>query len=316
MSTPVLRWTGRVDGPGPEHRRWHNAINESPGATGVSLIGFPSDEGVRRNGGRPGAQAGPGAIRAALGSFAIQPEVVVHDAADVAVVGEDLEAAQDGLAEAVVKQLSAENLPFVLGGGHETAYGSYLGLARSGLLDGRRLGVLNLDAHFDLRKADRPTSGTPFRQIAAAEAARGAEFTYAAIGISQPSNTAALFTTAADLGVRHLLDLDCQERHIEDVLQFVRAFAADVDALYLSIDLDVLPAAQAPGVSAPSTLGVPAGVVIEVCRLVASDPKLVLADITELNPTYDIDNRTARVAARLVHTIAVSAAGRSVPEGH
>ncbi|MEV6230800.1 formimidoylglutamase [Saccharopolyspora shandongensis] len=316
MSTSVPRWTGRVDGPGPEHRRWHNAIDESPGATGVSLIGFPSDIGVRRNGGRPGAQAGPGAIRAALGSFAIQPEVVVHDAGDVAVAGDDLEAAQDGLAEAVADQLRAGNLPVVLGGGHETAYGSYLGLARSGLLDGRRLGVLNLDAHFDLRAADRPSSGTPFRQIAVGETERGAEFTYAVIGISQPSNTAALFATATELGVRHLHDLDCQERHIEDVLEFVRAFIADVDALYLSIDLDVLPAAQAPGVSAPSTLGVPAAVVIEVCRLVGSDPKLALADITELNSSYDIDNRTARIAARLVHTIVTSAADRSVPEGH
>ncbi|MER5392453.1 formimidoylglutamase [Saccharopolyspora sp. NPDC002686] len=316
MSTAAPEWTGRTDGPGPEHRRWHNAIGESPGTAGVSLIGFPSDIGVRRNGGRPGAQAGPGAIRAALGSFAIPPEVVVHDAGDVAVTGDALEAAQDDLAGAVAAQLGAGNLPFMLGGGHETAYGSYLGLARSGLLDGRRLGVLNLDAHFDLREAERPSSGTPFRQIAAAEAERGAEFTYAAIGISQPGNTAALFTTAAELGVRHLLDLDCQERHVEDVLEFVRAFTADVDALYLSIDLDVLPAAQAPGVSAPSTLGVPAAVVVEVCRLVGDDPKLVLADITELNPTYDIDHRTARIAARLVHTITMGAADRSVPEGH
>ncbi|MET9259069.1 formimidoylglutamase [Amycolatopsis sp. NPDC004079] len=306
-------WTGRDDGNGPEHRRWHHAVNEFSSAPGVSLIGFASDAGVRRNGGRPGAQAGPEAIRKALASFAIQPEFVISDAGDVSVEGDALEAGQENLGELVAKQLNDGHLPLVLGGGHETAYGSYLGLARSGLLDGRRLGILNLDAHFDLRTADRASSGTPFRQIAAREAERGAEFAYAVVGISEPGNTAALFATAAELNVRHLLDLDCQERHLERVLDFVRAFVADVDALYLSIDLDVLPAAQAPGVSAPSTLGVPAAVVLEVCRLVARDPKLALADITELNPVYDVDTRTARIAARLAHTLVTS---RPVPEGH
>ncbi|MYW96655.1 formimidoylglutamase [Amycolatopsis rubida] len=311
MST--RKWTGREDGSGPEHRRWHHAVNEFSSGTGVSLIGFASDAGVRRNGGRPGARGGPDAIRQALASFAIRPEFAVSDAGDVVVEGDELEAGQENLGELVAKQLSDGNLPLVLGGGHETAYGSYLGLARSGLLDGRRLGILNLDAHFDLRTADRPSSGTPFRQIAAREAERGAEFAYAVAGISEPGNTAALFETAAGLNVRHLLDVDCQERRLEPVLDFVRGFVADVDALYLSIDLDVLPAAQAPGVSAPATLGVPAAVVLEVCRLVASDPKLALADITELNPVYDADHRTARIAARLAHTLVTS---RPVPEGH
>ncbi|MGV9300900.1 formimidoylglutamase [Amycolatopsis sp. NPDC003676] len=306
-------WTGREDGSGPEHRRWHHAVNEFSGGPGVSLLGFASDAGVRRNGGRPGAQAGPEAIRKALASFAIQPEFVISDAGDVSVEGDALEAGQENLGELVAKQLSDGNFPLVLGGGHETAYGSYLGLVRSGLLDGRRLGILNLDAHFDLRTADRASSGTPFRQIAAREAERGAEFAYAVVGISEPGNTGALFETAAELNVRHLLDLDCQERHLDRVLDFVRAFVADVDALYLSIDLDVLPAAQAPGVSAPSTLGVPAAVVLEVCQLVARDPKLALADITELNPVYDVDTRTARIAARLAHTLVTS---RPVPEGH
>ncbi|WP_116205197.1 formimidoylglutamase [Amycolatopsis circi] len=311
MST--TKWTGREDGSGPDHRRWHHAVNEFSSAPGVSLLGFASDAGVRRNGGRPGAQAGPEAIRKALASFAIQPEFVISDAGDVVVEGDELEAGQENLGELVAKQLNDGHLPLVLGGGHETAYGSYLGLARSGLLDGKRLGILNLDAHFDLRTADRASSGTPFRQIAAREAERGAEFTYAVVGISEPGNTTALFETAAELNVRHLLDLDCQERHLERVLDFVRAFVADVDALYLSIDLDVIPAAQAPGVSAPSTLGVPAAVVLEVCRLVARDPKLALADITELNPVYDVDTRTARIAARLAHTLVTS---RPVPEGH
>lgn len=140
------------------------------------------------------------------------------------------------------------DLTVVLGGGHETAYGSHLGLGPR-----PRLGVLNLDAHFDLREAERPTSGTPFRQIAADRHEAGVDFDYAVVGISRTSNTSTLFDTADELGVRWLLDDDCQETGAP--VRFVEDFLAGVDAVYLTIDLDVLPAAVAPGVSAPAALG-------------------------------------------------------------
>ena len=94
-----------------------------------------------------------------------------------------------------------------------------------------------------------PSSGTPFLQMARAEAAAGRELKYAVVGISEPNNTRALFRTAADLGVDYLLDEDCSA---EAAHAFVAAFLAQVDALYLTIDLDVLPASVAPGVSAPA----------------------------------------------------------------
>lgn len=299
-------WAGRIDGPGPAHRRWHSAVNADEAATpGAAVIGFRSDEGVRRNGGRQGAADGPGEIRRALASKALDAGIVVHDAGDVTVVGDNLEDGHDRLAAAVSSLVRAGHVPLVLGGGHETAYGSYRGLAASGALDGRRLGILNLDAHFDLREASRATSGTPFRQIAGLEADRGAPFTYAVVGISEPSNTAALFDTANALNVAYRTDEACQERHLSEVLAFVARFVESVDVLHLSIDLDVLPAAHAPGVSAPAAVGVPPTVIVEICKAVAAGPELMLADIVELNPAYDIDHRTAGLAARLVHTLTV-----------
>lgn len=300
-------WTGRVDGPGPEHRRWHAAVNMAdPAVPGLAIIGFRSDEGVRRNGGRPGAAAGPGEIRRALASKALDAGIVVHDVGDVRVERDDLESGQDELAAAVAKLIRAGHMPIVLGGGHETAYGSYRGLAGSGVLDGRRLGILNLDAHFDLRTAERATSGTPFLQIAGLEAARGASFTYAVAGISESSNTSALFRTAAELRVSYLTDEESQERHLDEVLGFVTRFVDSVDLLYLTIDLDVLPASAAPGVSAPAAIGVPPIVVVEICKAAAASPKLMLLDVVELNPAYDRDHATAGLAARLVHTVSVA----------
>ena len=145
-----------------------------------------------------------------------------------------------------------------------------------------------------------PSSGTPFLQMARAEAAAGRDFRYAVVGISEANNTRALFDTAGRLRVQYLLDEDCEAARVQ---AFVAGFLADIDVLYLTIDLDVLPAAVAPGVSAPAAYGVPLPVVSAVCRQVAASGKLLHLDVAELNPGFDIDGRTAKVAARLVDTL-------------
>ena len=307
VDVPPQPWTGRFDGDGPGHRRWWQAVNSGSkswngeAAKPAALLGFASDEGVRRNKGRTGACTAPAALRKALGPLAFHLDRAVVDVGDVVVSGEDLEAGQDRLGRAVAALLEAGHQTVVLGGGHETAYASYLGVAGStAVQSGRRLGVLNLDAHFDLRDEPIPSSGTPFLQMARAEADAGREFRYAVVGISEPNNTQVLFDTAQKLGVQYLLDEDCDADRVRD---FVGGFLAGIDVLYLTIDLDVLPAAVAPGVSAPAAYGVPLHVISAVCRQVAQSGKLLHLDVAELNPAFDIDGRTARTAARLVDTL-------------
>lgn len=300
-------WSGRTDGLGSEHLRWHQAVTPyRPGTgPGTVLIGFASDEGVRRNKGRQGASAGPDALRKALSSMALGNETTLFDAGTVAVTGDRLEEGQDALGRAVTTALDSGRLAVVLGGGHEVAYGTYLGVAGSQLRQRYpRLGVLNLDAHFDLRSDPIPSSGTPFRQIAEAEQAAGTSHRYDVIGISQPSNTTALFDTARSLGVRYLLDDHCGVSDRARVDEFVTDFLDDVDLVYLTIDLDVLPAGVAPGVSAPAAYGVPLEIIQRVCDRVSASGKLAVVDVAELNPTLDVDSRTARTAARLIHRIA------------
>jgi formiminoglutamase len=316
VDVPPQPWTGRFDGDSTEHHRWWQAVTPygraDDGVEGAGpatpeaarpavILGFASDEGVRRNKGRTGAAAAPAAIRAALGPLAFHLDRAVSDAGDIVVADGALESGQARAGHAIGAMLDAGRLTVVLGGGHETAYASYLGVAASAAVrDGRRLGILNLDAHFDLRDEPQPSSGTPFLQMAEAEAAAAREFRYAVVGISEPNNTRALFNTAERLGVRYLLDEDCTA---ERVRAFVAEFLAGVDVLYLTIDLDVLPAAVAPGVSAPAAYGVPLPVISEACRQVAESGKLLHLDVAELNPDFDIDGRTARVAARLVNTL-------------
>jgi formiminoglutamase len=310
-------WTGRFDGDGDEHRRWWQAVAPhtpdaaAPGARDAGsraavVVGFRSDEGVRRNKGRIGAAAAPEAIRQALGPLAFHLDRDVFDAGDVvvedgSVEAGSLEAGQARAGRVISELLDGGKLTVLLGGGHETAFASYLGVAGSETVrGGKRLGVLNLDAHFDLRDEPVPSSGTPFLQMARAEAAEGRELNYAVVGISEPNNTRTLFNTADRLGVKYLLDEDCSAEAVHD---FVARFLDSVDVLYLTIDLDVLPASVAPGVSAPAAYGVPLPVISAVCKQVATSGKLMHLDVAELNPEFDIDSRTAKVAARLVNTL-------------
>ncbi|MEU0542896.1 formimidoylglutamase [Nocardia sp. NPDC005978] len=307
VDVPPAPWTGRIDGDGPEHLRWHGAVrpyDASASETGCVLIGFASDEGVRRNLGRVGAAAGPDALRAALASMALAAPLPIEDAGTVAVTDGDLEAGQRRLARAVTAAIDSARLPVVLGGGHEVAYGTYLGVAASRPRRTRpRLGILNLDAHFDLRADPVPSSGTPFRQALEAERAAGTPLRYAVLGISEPSNTPALFAAAATHDVHHLLDENCTPANLTKIDTFLDAFVSAVDLIHLTIDLDVLPASVTPGVSAPAAYGVPLETIHHVCARITTTGKLIALDVAELNPTLDIDNRTARTAARLIHTV-------------
>lgn len=288
-------WTGRDDGPGPEHARWHSVMRLGClVAGGATLLGFASDEGVRRNQGQVGAAEGPSALRAALASLSA-PGIELSDAGDIAVTDRDLAAGQQRLGSAVAAILDADALPVVLGGGHAVAYGSYLGWASRAASE--RWGILNIDAHFDLRAAPEPTSGTPFRQAAEAELAAGRALRYGVVGINRASNTAALFQAADEYGVDYLEDDQCG---VDQVRSFVQSWLVQVERVHLTIDLDALPASVAPGVSAPAGFGIGLDAVRAAVATVCQSGKLGVVEIAELNPRFDLDARTSRTAARLI----------------
>lgn len=304
------RWQGRLDADeGPRAQRWHQQVHAlAPGAApGVALLGFACDEGVRRNQGRVGAAEGPAALRRALAGLAWHGARPVHDAGDVTVEEEALEEAQEELGAHVARLLGEGHLPVVLGGGHEVAHGSFLGLAahlaRGAAGAAPRVGVVNLDAHLDLR-AGRASSGTPFRQIAEACAARAWPFRYLCLGVDDAANTAALLDTAARLGAAWRRDRDCTPARLGEVRGMLAAFLELVDRVHLTVDLDGLPAHLAPGVSAPAARGLPLEVAEAVLDDVLASGKLALFEVAELCPRLDVDGRTARVAARLVEQVA------------
>ena len=236
--SPAPEWSGRSDGPGPDHARWHSVIRPldvtNPQAQpGIALLGFASDEGVERNHGRPGAAEGPAALRAALGSLALHHEHVLYDAGTITTQGTDLESSHERLSDAVEALSRAGHLPIILGGGHETAFGSHRGAFRAQ----GPLNIINLDAHFDLRTADVPTSGTPFKQIS--ELVGHEDFNYTVAGISRPNNTKILFDEAASLGVTVTLDEELLAMTPDELHTHAEQLCAGTSPIHLSIDLDL-----------------------------------------------------------------------------
>ena len=281
---------------------------EKANGKAYALLGYASDEGVRRNLGRIGASVGPLEIRSRLAKLAnhLQRSTQLYDAGDIACEGTNLENSQHELSRAVARILALGTFPVLLGGGHEIAYGHILGVWKYLQDQGKEasLGIINLDAHFDLRTFEgRSTSGTPFYQVAQKFKEAGTPFHYFCLGIEPLSNSAALYDTANELNARYIENTDFHLGNIDEVTETLKAFAQQVDHLYLTIDMDGFSAAFAPGVSAPSPLGFEPRMAMEVIRFIIQTGKLISTDIAELNPKYDVDGRTARLAAQLVAQI-------------
>lgn len=296
---PPQPLSGRVD---PDEGPLAKRVFQSFGASGShALLGFCCDVGVRRNGGRPGANDGPSAVRQALASLAAPRDMpAVVDLGDVVVEQESLEAGHRLLGDLVQDALASHDRLVVLGGGHETAFGTVSGLRRA--FPSRRIGLINLDAHLDLRPPSSTggSSGTPFHEI---HDLAPDEFDYLCIGVARESNTEALFARAGQWGVQIVFDRELlDDSRAADAA--IRTLARRADVIYLSVDMDMLPHYQAPGVSAPATRGVPLAVVERIVEQVRASCRqqrcaLPLVDIVEVSPPHDVNHVTARSAAVL-----------------
>ncbi|PLN87005.1 hypothetical protein CWN73_12775 [Klebsiella quasipneumoniae] len=243
------------------------------------------------------------ALRRALANMAShQGHDRCVDMGTISVDGEQLEAAHQALREAVAACQRAGKRTLVLGGGHETAFGHGAGVLDA--FPGEKVGIINLDAHLDLRFAECASSGTPFRQLALECDAQQRGFHYTCIGVSRAANTQALWDEAARRQVAVVEDLAVLADFDTHVLPELERNIAQYDRLYLTIDLDVLPAREMPAVSAPAALGVPLAILLRIVELLCRSGKLQAVDLVEFNPQFDIDGQGARAAARLAWQIA------------
>jgi formiminoglutamase len=306
-------WNGRFDGDQQEQFRWHQWVELLPidklkiieKSNAVVFLGFCCDEGVRRNKGRIGAADAPITIRQICSNLPVFDfSKKIYDAGNILCVNGALEEAQMQLAEAIKRVLVSGNFPILLGGGHEITYGHYLGI-KSFLqpVKNKKIGLVNFDAHFDLRPMENnlSTSGTGFWQIAQACQYEGDAFNYLALGIQKTSNTPHIFSIAHSLGVSYRLASDFSANTSDSLQKALASFIELNDFIYLTIDMDVFAAPYAPGVSAPAYNGIlPDNTFFDCLKLLIHSKKIVSIDIAELNPALDIDKRTARLAAAIL----------------
>jgi len=150
----------------------------------VALLGYACDEGVKRNQGRIGAKDGPNAIRRQLGKMPnhLPNKQQLIDIGDVYCESGKMEEAQQTITTYVFQLLEKKILPILLGGGHDIAYGHYNGIKKHLKTKKNTIGIINFDAHFDLRSNQlENTSGTPFYQIAE----ENTNFHYLCLGIRE-----------------------------------------------------------------------------------------------------------------------------------
>lgn len=299
-------WTGRSS---DEKEYWHQVVqclstlNIPEGINGkkVAFLGYAGDEGVIRNQGRPGTFAGPSAIRKILArkAYHLPDHVNVLDMGDIMIKNNDMESAHEMLIEAIMGILSEKAFPVILGGGHDLAYPHGKSLFQFVKEKGEKLGIINLDAHFDLRPliGGKGHSGSPFFQLAEEF---HHDFHYMCLGIQKAANPKSLFETARKKQVIWVEAEDFSFHHWDQVSQVLDEFVSKVNKIYLSIDLDGFSSAFAPGVSAPSPMGFFPDVAFKVLDWIAGSGKLLSMDIVELNPQFDQDNATARLATECI----------------
>ena len=297
-------WQGRFDGDDPLYHRIFQRVSLENNYNKISendfiLHGFAVDEGVKRNKGRVGAKEAPDIIRKNTANFpVVNPAFVLKDFGNIACEDGNLEKSQKELANKIAAVLKMKGKSLVFGGGHEVTFAHFSGIKQA--FPDKRVGIINIDAHFDNREVDPnigASSGTGFWQIA-----QEGEIHSLHIGIQKNSNTLKLFDIAHQFGMKYILADELFFENLPNIYQKIDEFLAGVDVLYLTICMDVFNASIAPGVSATAYNGIMAdSAFMHYFKHILKNEKLIAMDIAEVNPSLDIAERTARLAASLAN---------------
>ncbi|SFR43538.1 formiminoglutamase [Microbacterium azadirachtae] len=281
------------------------------GSADAVLLGVPT---WRTSLSPTGAHATPAAVREALRRYSptlMGPPIVdLNEVLRIADAGDVHEPDGDeGVARAIarVADLSAASrLLIALGGDNSLTYPVALGAGATGLI--------TIDAHFDLR--DGVSNGSPVRRLVE-DAPAGTAIDprrIVQIGIADFANSAAYAQRAADWGIRVITLDEVRRRGVTDVVaEAVEvAGAGDAPRIHFDIDVDACDRAATPGCPASVPGGFAAGELRALVRGIAADPRVVSADIAEVDATADDeDRRTVRLAALCVLELLAALAGRA-----
>jgi len=289
-----------------------------PGNDGdLVLLGFPYDAGVKRNGGRVGSRDGPDRFRQWLCRYGTvdNPErdidlssLTVTDAGNIT-PELPLEEAHAELTRRVESILKNNGVPFVVGGGNDQSWPN----ARALLNLNKKfpLGVVNIDAHLDVRplKEGLAHSGSPFRLLLEDDRFCGEHFIEFAAQGSQCARSHADFVKKKGGRIFWLSEIARGDAAGEAFRNTLGKLAWDCPSLFVSFDLDAVRSADAPGVSCPGILGLRAGEAVSMAFAAGSHPLVDLFDLSEYNPAIE-EERTGRLAVSMFYHFCLGVASR------
>lgn len=278
---------------------------------GIALFGIPFDGAVI---GRKGAREGPDAIRAQMAR--LKPWTLQHGEARPRVTdwgnvlveqAGPVQAAHEATEAAARAALREGAFPVALGGDHSLTYP--LVMAHKGRR--AKLGIINLDAHLDVRDVHDGVlnSGQSFGRLLASGFVPGENLVE--VGIRDFANAAHYADKARKAGATIIGADEWREQGLSAIDRAIEIASRGTDGVYLSVDVDVLDQAHAPGVSAPTPGGVDTATLFAAIRRIAERAPLVGADFVEVAPPLDRDAMTSRAAAYgVMHLLAGLAAPR------
>jgi Arginase/agmatinase/formimionoglutamate hydrolase, arginase family len=268
----------------------------------VVIIGCPQDEGVRRNKGREGARLAPEAIRREFYKFTpFGIRVKIFDAGNVK-IGKTLEETHETHKAAVAKILEDGKKIISLGGGNDISYPD--GAAMAQVFGAENWLAVNVDAHFDVRADEVRNSGTPYRQLLEENLLRPDYFYEAAYQTQLASPVYFRYLQSKGVNLISLEQIRSREHADEELRELIKQkFINHSSSLntFFGFDLDAVRASDAPGVSAPNPTGLRAGELITIVKFAATLTNTKMIEFTEVNPNFDIDNRTAKLVAVAMH---------------
>lgn len=261
----------------------------------VEIFLFPSDEGVRINGGRTGAANAPSLILEQLLKLTPHPHYAENHSSflekvlvrDDLVCSGNVEKDQELLGKNVAESFQKGAVPIILGGGHETSFGHFLGYAN----EKEPVNILNIDAHSDVRplKNGKAHSGSPFYQVInhSSEICRS----YNVAGINPASISEEHFWFIKRQG-ECLMESETSLSAVKEIMQDFNQ-----ENLMITMDMDAVNQGQAPGVSAPNSSGISSSLWLDVAFEFGKNSKVTSFDLCEVNPAFDRDQQTVRLAA-------------------
>jgi arginase len=290
----------------------------------VRIIGVPMDLGQSRR----GVDMGPSALRGAglqssikklglqvedIGNLSVkQPEEMPIGEKRAKYLQEIAETCND-VAVATEKSLTEGLLPLVLGGDHSIAAGVAAGVANHFRKEKKQIGYLWLDAHGDMNTPESSPSGNVHGMPLAAIMGYGAPELVDLLGFkpkAEPGNI--VIVGARDLdaqerkivkksGIHVFTMRDIDERGMRDVMSEALKYAMDDTAgIAVSLDMDFVDPADAPGVGTPVRGGVTYREAHLAMEMIADTEAMVSLEVVEINPILDEHNRTALLGVELV----------------